>query len=154
MKKERRHAKLWPLVLLGIVVLGVVLISGCIGGPKEKHAPTGEMPGKASAWCDAGSYYNMPGTGVKVVVKGIEKHTIEGKTVELCCTELEVSAEATTARMKQCYSRDDDYGIQFRYDEEKGIYVKSMEVFPKDGKNCVRMYDLDGTVIMESCGEE
>ena len=155
MKKERRHAKLWPLVLLGIVVLGVVLISGCIiDGPKEKPASTGEMQGKASAWCDVGSYFNMPGTGVKMVVTGIEKHTIEGVSVEMCCNEVEVSAEATAIKMKHCYSRDDDYVIQWLYNEEEGKYVKSMEMFPKGDKDCLRMYDTNGTVIMESCGEE
>jgi hypothetical protein len=150
MKKKSGHKKLWLSVLLGMVVIGVVLISGCVNAPEEKATDeeTAEV-GETGDWCNAGTYLTMP--GYKMKITGIEKHTIEGERVDLCCGEWELSDDGETTKMKYGSSHDDVYGIQWIYDEEQGEYVKIMEIFPKDDMSCVRTFDAEGEITMESC---
>ena len=155
MNKKSGHKKLWLLVLLGMVVIGVVFISGCVNAPEEKAtdeeetAGVGGDVGGTGDWCNAGTYLTMP--GYKMKITGIEKHTIEGERVDLCCGEWEISTDGETTKMKYGFSHDDAYGIQWTYDEEQGKYVKNLETFPKDDMSCVRTFDAEGEITMESC---
>ena len=120
-------------------------MTGCIEGPGEK---TTEI-GKTSDWCDVGSYVTLP--GYKMKVTGIEKHTIEGKTMDMCCHEIEASGDGEVVKSKSCMDYESIYMISWVYYEEKGKYVKATETFPKDGKSCVRAYDVEGEITMEVC---
>lgn len=151
------------LALLAVLVVGVALICGCIGGPGEGPggAPGGGAGGggssggtsgggSTSGWCAVGTYVTTPEGTMRVT--GIEKHTINGKSVNLCCTEIEGSDEEVgTVKIKTCYSKDNDYGLMFGYTEERGTWVKTMETYPEGDNICMRMFDEEGNVMMEGC---
>ncbi len=142
------------LALLAVLVVGVALICGCIGGPGEGPggAPGGGTSGGGSTsdWCAVGTYYTTPEGTVRIT--GIEKYTINGKSVNLCCTEIESSDEEVgTVIMKSCGSKDDEYVVAFDYTEERGTWVKIMETYPEGDNVCMRMFDEEGNVMMEGC---
>ncbi|MGB7532535.1 MAG: hypothetical protein WA977_06100 [Halobacteriota archaeon] len=146
MKKESRHV--WLLPLLGMTVIGAVLMAGCIGGPGE--GPGGGTGGGLTGdWCAVGAYATTPQGSARVT--GIEKHTINGISVDLCCGEIEISGEGGTRKSKSCHSKDGDCGLVFNYNEETGAWIKFMEVYPEGGKTCRKTFDEAGTVTMESC---
>ena len=148
MKKESRYGQLWLLPLVGMTVIGAVLMAGCIGGPGEGPGG-GAGGGSAGGWCAVGAYFTTPQGSMKVT--GIEKHTINGISVDLCCGVIEMSGEEGTAKLKTCHSEDDGYGLVFHYNEDTGAWIKFMEMYPEGDKMCTRMFDEEGTVTMESC---
>ena len=158
--------------LIGVVVillLSITLLPACGGGgaggpggaappsgaPDSPGAePGGEPSGGPSDWCDTGTYVTTPQG--KARVTGIEKHTINGKTVALCCTEVEISGDGGEGKVKfkTCYGKGDDYGVVFQYDEATGKMYKFMETCPGGDNKCMRMFNPDGTVLMKSCGPQ
>ena len=154
---KMRAKSLGMLVLLAVLVIGLVLVGGCFGGPGI--VPGGEPGGKSggepggghSDWCDTGAYITTPQGKAKVT--GIEKHTINGKNVDLCCTEVEISGDGGKGKVKfkSCFSKDEDYTVVFQYDEATGKLYKFMETYPEGDKICTRMFDPTGKVMMESC---
>jgi len=155
--------------LIGVVVillLSITLLPACGGGgaggpggaappsgaPDSPGAePGGEPSGGPSDWCDTGTYVTTPQGKAKVT--GIEKHTINGKNVDLCCTEVEISGDGGKGKVKfkSCFSKDEDYTVVFQYDEATGKLYKFMETYPEGDKICTRMFDPTGKVMMESC---
>jgi len=150
------------LALLAVLVVGVALICGCIGGPGEGPggAPGGGAGGggsnggtsgggSTSDWCAVGTYVTTPEGSARVT--GMEKHTINGKTIDLCCSEIEWVEEGKARKMKTCGSEYDDYVLMFGYSEERGTWVKAMETYPEGDNICTRWFDEEGNVEMESC---
>jgi len=141
--------------LLGVLIVGIILISGCVQESEEEHAteqptekPAGEPGVGSSDWCnERAAAYIVAKSGADAKT-GIEKHTINGKTVDLCC--IEATAEES-AIMKMCFSKDREYTVSFGYDEETGKMYKSMEVYPEGDKHCTRAFNPDGTVVYEGC---
>lgn len=147
------------MALLGVLIVGIVLISGCVEEsekeyateqPAEEHATeqTTEEPAREpsvvpSDWCPEGTVNPIE----KSKIMGIEKHTINGKTVNLCCKEMSLDGEKV---MKTCISKDTMYVVTFMYDGTGKMY-KSKELYPEGDKVCSRLFSRDGTVIMERC---
>jgi hypothetical protein len=97
--------------------------------------------GSTSDWCAVGTYVTAPEGTMRVT--GIEKHTINGKSVNLCCTEIEGSdEEVRTVKMKTCYSEDDDYELMFGYIKERGTWVKTMETYLEGDNICIRIFNV------------
>ena len=131
---------------LGILaIVGVIVIVGAV-------LMVGRAKGPQSDWCRAGEYVIIPGIpGGKAIITGIEKHVVEGKTVELCCQEAgfkEFYSEEMVPRfrMKSCSTFDKEISIAFRYDEETDRYIKVSETYPKDGQTCRKDFDSEGNV--------
>lgn len=138
------------LALLGVLIVGIVLISGCVEESEKEYAteqpaeePAGEPSVVPSDWCPEGTVIPIE----KSKITGIEKHTINGKTVNLCCKEMSPDGEKV---VKTCISKDTMYGVTFVYDGTGKMY-KSKEVYPEGDKVCSRLFSRDGTVIMERC---
>ena len=156
------------MALLGVLIVGIVLISGCVQESGEESAteqpaeepateqpagepateqpagePTGEPSVGPSDWCPIGTVNPID----KSKITGIEKHTINGKTVNLCCKEMSLDGEKM---MKTCSSKDAMYVVTFMYDGTGKMY-KSKEIYPEGDKVCSRLFSRDGTVIMERC---
>ena len=145
--------------LLGVLIVGIVLISGCVDDsekeyateqPAEEHATeqTTEEPAREpsvvpSDWCPEGTVNPIE----KSKITGIEKHTINGKTMNLCCKEMSPDGEKV---MKTCISKDAMYFVTFMYDGTGKMY-KTKEIYPEGDKVCSRLFSPDGTVIMERC---
>lgn len=105
--------------------------------------PVGEPSVVPSDWCPEGTVNPIE----KSKITGIEKHTINGKTMNLCCKEMSPDGEKV---MKTCISKDAMYFVTFMYDET-GKRYKSKEIYPEGDKVCSRLFSRDGTVIMERC---
>ena len=138
------------LALLGVLIVGIVLISGCVEDTEKEYAteqpaeePAGEPSVGPSDWCPEGTVIPIE----KSKITGIEKHTINGKTVNLCCKEMSPDGEKV---VKTCISKDTMYGVTFVYDGTGKMY-KSTELYPEGDKVCSRLFSRDGTVIMERC---
>ena len=137
------------MALLGVLIVGIVLISGCVDDLEEyateqtTEEPAREPSVVPSDWCPEGTVIPIE----KSKITGIEKHTINGKTVNLCCKEMSPDGEKV---VKTCISKDTMYGVTFVYDGTGKMY-KSKEVYPEGDKVCSRLFSRDGTVIMERC---
>ena len=150
-KKMKTNTKKYGMMaLLGVLIVGIVLISGCVQESGEESAteqpagePTGEPSVGPSDWCPIGTVNPID----KSKITGIEKHTINGKTVNLCCKEMSLDGEKM---MKTCSSKDAMYVVTFMYDGTGKMY-KSKEIYPEGDKVCSRLFSRDGTVIMERC---
>ena len=136
--------------LLGVLIVGIVLISGCVDDSEKEYAteqpaeePAGEPSVGPSDWCPEGTVNPIE----KSKITGIEKHTINGKTVNLCCKEMSPDGEKV---VKTCSSKDAMYVVTFMYDGTGKMY-KTKEVYPEGDKVCSRLFSRDGTVIMERC---
>ena len=99
------------LALLGVLIVGIVLISGCVEESEKEYAteqpaeePAGEPSVVPSDWCPEGTVIPIE----KSKITGIEKHTINGKTVNLCCKEMSPDGEKV---VKTCISKDTMYGV-------------------------------------------
>lgn len=147
---ETNTKKYGMMALLGVLIVGIVLISGCVQESEEENAteqpteePAGEPRVGPSDWCPKGTVNPIE----KSEITGIEKHTINGKTVNLCCKEMSPDGEKV---VKTCISKDAMYFVTFVYDGTGKMY-KSKEVYPEGDKVCSRLFNRDGTVIMERC---
>jgi WD40 repeat protein len=136
--------------LLGVLIVGIVLISGCVDDSENDYAtvqPTEEPAREPSVgpsdWCPEGTVNPIE----KSKITGIEKHTINGKTLNLCCKEMSPDGEKV---VKTCNSKDAMYVVTFR-DDGTGKMYKTKEIYPEGDKVCSRLFSPDGTVIMERC---
>ena len=147
------------LVFLMVLVIGVMLISGCSGGSSNEPSggPSGGSGGGPSGgsggglgggptgdWCPTGTYYNSPQGNGKVT--GTESHTINGDTVTLCCAEISSGGQA---EIKVCFSKDELYGIVFN--NANGAWVKTLETYPEGNQQCTRMFDEKGDETLKFC---
>ncbi|NOR77994.1 MAG: hypothetical protein GQ523_06160 [Methanophagales archaeon] len=139
------------MALLGVLIVGIVLISGCVEDSEKEYAteqpaeePAGEPSVGPSDWCPEGTVLPIE----KSKITGIEKHTINGKTMNLCCKEM--SRPDGEKVMKTCSSKDAMYVVTFMYDGTGKMY-KTKEIYPEGDKVCSRLFSRDGTVIMERC---
>jgi len=125
-------------------------------GVEETTTMSVETSIKGGEWCSVGSYSKVSTVeGVSnVKITGFEKFNIEGKELNLCCGEVEVSAAGEEKKEKLCYDENVDYSIVFVYNAEKGEYVKTMVKYIKDGKSCYKMFDENGNFRTEFCEGE
>ena len=138
------------MALLGVLIVGIILISGCVEDSEKEYAteqpaeePAGEPSVVPSDWCPEGTVNPIK----KSKITGIEKHTINGKTMNLCCNEMSLDGEKV---LKTCISKDAMYVVTFMYDGTGKMY-KTKEIYPEGDKVCSRLFSRDGTVIMERC---
>jgi len=145
--------------LLGVLIVGIVLISGCVDDSENDYAtvqpaeepatvqraeePAREPSVVPSDWCPEGTVNPIE----KSKITGIEKHTINGKTMNLCCKEMSPDGKMV---VKTCNSKDAMYVVTFR-DDGTGKMYKTKEIYPEGDKVCSRLFSPDGTVIMERC---
>ncbi len=68
--------------------------------------------------------------------------------MDTCCQEV----EAAQQKQKICYGSENqvDYVIIWQI-TEAGKLVESMEGYLKGGKACIKMFDPEGNVLLESC---
>ncbi|MGB7002726.1 MAG: hypothetical protein WBE22_12125 [Halobacteriota archaeon] len=138
------------MALLGVLIVGIVLISGCVEDSEKEYAteqpaeePAREPSVGLSDWCPEGTVNPIE----KSKITGIEKHTINGKTMNLYCKEMSPDGEMV---VKTCNSKDAMYVVTFR-DDGTGKMYKTKEIYPEGDKVCSSLFSPDGTVIMERC---
>lgn len=139
--------------LLSVLAVGFVLMGGCT----EKSEGSGvavsqEQKAGAGSECVAGTSKTV--VGRSYLRTGIETHTIEGKSFNLCCWEV----ENPTRKTKNKICGDDastpvgySNGILWETDGDTGGVYKSMERYQKDGKSCQQFFDLKGNLEAEHC---
>jgi len=154
------------IALLAALVAGVLLFSGC-AQKAEDQAPVTTLKveeqaavttlsekaagtGSGSPWCVVGSGYTLGGVSFKRT--GIERHTLNGVSMDLCCG-LGESAR-TGEKTKKCSSEkgDRDYSITWLATEKTGgEYVLWKEIYQQDGKMCIRLFDAQGKEERVTC---
>ncbi len=100
--------------------------------------------------CVAGTSKTV--AGLKHTRTGMENHSIQGKSMDLCCWEQETSV----GKRKLCVDSNETpvgytYGIMWETPKSTGKTNKTMERYQKDGKSCQQFYNADGTAGPESC---
>ncbi len=108
--------------------------------------PAGAQIMDLDTFCgDAGSiedYGNMV-----IEVTGLETHTIDGKSISLCCT---IMTDESGSSVKTCDDETKEYSLMF--EEINGVFVKTVENFPRNGQSCSITYDPEtGAKEMEFC---
>jgi len=103
-------------------------------------------------WCPVGTSANFGGSDM-YEVKGIENHTIMGKSMDLCCGER--TATSGLGKGKKCIDTitgDYNYLIMWVASEQTGWqYDKLTEIYPKDGQRCSIQFENNkdiGTVCL------
>jgi hypothetical protein len=155
--------------LIAVLVAGVLLMSGCAQKEGEQAQVTtlkaveqstvttlSEKAGNAgsgSSWCVPGSGYDLGGVSFKRT--GIETHTLNGVSIDLCCGNGE--SARTGEKTKKCSSEkgDRDYSITWLATKKTGgEYVLWKEIYQQDGKMCIRLFDDQGKEEKVTCTVE
>jgi hypothetical protein len=126
------------VIIFIIVIIGIVMVT-----KQQKRAK--EVP-----FCPIGASKEIEGKRGKIT--GIENYIIEGKSVNLCCGEVESRDKKAKICLDDITGESTSYSIGWIADEEtKWQYIKLKETYPKEGKNCVRIFNRLGNVIGENC---
>ncbi len=163
------------LIILGIVLIGVVLISGCIGeknGEEEKigEEKKGSAEEKGDAENQEADYSeedkdNGAGeTSVKIETKNwctdedpdakLEEQKVNNKVMEMCCVHHSGGTLRDSASVMICFSKDhktklhDSTTIR---NDGSGVSRQKEETWEEDGKTCKRITDENGEVVSETC---
>ncbi|MBP8591075.1 hypothetical protein KBI33_01240 [Candidatus Shapirobacteria bacterium] len=143
-------------IIIGIIILILVAaVVAATGGKKKTETPEGETSQtseeeKASQGtafdCKVGSWWSEGES--KYQITGMEKHSIGGKSLDLCCAELTADGQKT----KHCWGgENDNWSITWLTDSETGKLYEYMEIWEKEGKQCSKMFGVDGEVKAETC---
>ncbi|MEM2727106.1 MAG: hypothetical protein QXV61_02485 [Archaeoglobaceae archaeon] len=142
---EKRSVIICCLVLVvGAIFLGCAEQNAPETTPTVTPAQTTVAGEKVD--CPIGSYYRTQEGEFRVT--GIERLTVAGKSIDMCCMEVTSGAE----RAKFCHDmvvadlgmwgyRNAVYWIT---DEDTGKFYKAMEGYEKDGKYCMQYFDVSG----------
>ncbi|GEM_PF-6231125 len=139
------------------VFLAGALFLGCAQAPSET-TPATTTPIQTSkteekVTCPVGSFIRTPEGEFKVT--GIEKQTVAGKSMEMCCMEF------SSGEIKQKFCHDmlkAELGmwgyrnaIFWTTDDETMKFYKAAEGFELDGKYCLQNYDISGKAKEKVC---
>jgi len=135
------------LKALALLICGVFLMSGCIQMPQQgTQGGAQPNPSTSGKSCVPGTVTEAGGIQMKVI--GLETHTIEGKTMEFCCVE----KTAKDQKSKSCMdTASAGYTIVWLTDGKTGQLYKSGEIYPQNGKTCVRTFNPNGEVLGTMC---
>lgn len=144
------------ILIVAVMIIGVTIISGC-GKKIEQGHITNSVPKKPlieeeSLKCAVGSYAIV--AGAKYKITGVEKHTLAGKTMDLCCSEVEVEVTGEAQKIKNCADMTNmsDYIITWQSNEETNReYKKVMEVYQQGDQQCQKIFDPQENALSESC---
>jgi len=120
---------------------------------KSKIKTTTTTTKEDLSWCKKGEIILIQDKGVSTKISEIEKLTVAGVKMNLCCSYGKLTVQADTGSIdnfKACFNQT-GYGIQYLYKESTKTYRKISESYPKDGKTCVRLFGLDGKAGEEIC---
>ncbi|RLI99883.1 MAG: hypothetical protein DRP06_02825 [Candidatus Aenigmatarchaeota archaeon] len=157
------------ITILAILMIGILMTSGCTqteeSNSNNNPTPSGNMEDNpadkpndnlennvkpdADDWCSIGTY--VTGSTGKMTVTGIENHKIQGNTMELCCSESEFTGEDFEMKQKVCYTQDEDYSLMWQSTPESNELVLFSESYPQGDKLCVKVFNPDGSILMEAC---
>lgn len=163
MKKSKKSIVIAIMVIVLIVVIGIIALINM----SEREGITWCTPRPSSM----AVYGNMLDT------TGAEKHTIYGKTVDVCCYEGVIQYQEEEwvqsqdkamiqfgklgegkgqGKMKYCLGTvaTEEYQIGWAYNEEKGQWLKYKEGHStKDDvwEACTKIFDHEGNVVEEFC---
>ncbi len=135
-----------------LFVIGALLLigAGCKKAPPTKpeafippSRPLNEAEEKLN--CNVGSWVVIG--EMRYQVTGVEKHTLGGKAIDLCCQEVTEEGK----KIKTCTDNSGDYSIGWTTDEATGKFYKMMEMYKQDEKKCTKYFDLEGNVTSEMC---
>ncbi|MCS7129946.1 MAG: hypothetical protein NZ872_00835 [Archaeoglobaceae archaeon] len=136
------------------IVLGLgILLLGCVAQPSPEGTPVGTTPpsqtpkNEEKTDCPIGTFVRTEEGEFRVT--GIEKHTVAGRSMDLCC--MEVTSEGK--RVKFCHDMvavelgmgGYRNSIYWDTDEDTGNFYKVAEGFEKNGKYCVQYFDVSGS---------
>ena len=148
-----------PVVIVAVIIIvAIVMMAGRLKGP-EVAPPAGQpivTPGEEAGpgvECVVGTYLHI--AGQKYTITGVEKHTVAGKSMNLCCSEIDVTEITEEGfKMKTCSDMvtGGDYGITWMANKETGWeYAKYMEMYLQNGRDCTKQFDPEGNVVAEAC---
>lgn len=142
--------KSYPLITALIVLESLVIFAMAIAAaylaieikfPKVAETVTGVVSSTAPTKCSG----NQKGATADATYKleGEENITVDGKKISMCCG----SVEQSGTRSKVCSNQSNSYVVT--YSLIGGKYILASEMYPKEGKSCIKSYQ--GTKGTEIC---
>jgi len=141
--------KMRSVIICGLVVAFAALFLGCADQTQSQNSeniPKTTQSLESRVECPVGSFVRTQEGEFKVT--GIERITVAGKSMDMCCMEVKKDVE----RSKFCHDMVVvDLGmwgyrnaVFWTTDEETGKFYKAAEGFEKDGRYCLQSYDVSG----------
>ena len=136
-------------VLACFAIIALLFVIGCntknlSQQNTETHTPETQQ---VQEWCKVTTTRNAMGS-----ITRIETENIEGKNVQMCCTDTEMQIDNKISRLKQCQSKDAKYFTQWEYDETTGKMYRSVIIFHhNDQTACQKNFDPDGSMTLNTC---
>ncbi len=151
------------ITILAILMIGIIMTSGCTQteetNPNNDQTPSDNLENNPEEgnnaglnddeWCPVGSYVTT--ASGKMSVLGIEEQSIEGKTMDMCCSESEFTGEGFEMKQKICYDKTEEYSLMWQYTQESGDWYLFSETYPQGDKLCMKMFNPDGSILIEAC---
>ncbi len=142
--------KIGSVIICSVLVALAAFFLGCADQTQSgasENIPTTTQSVEAKVECPVGSFVRTQEGEFKVT--GIEKITVAGKSMDMCCMEVKSGEE----RSKFCHDMVVvDLGmwgyrnaVLWTTDDKTGTFYKAAEGFEKDGKYCLQSYDVSGT---------
>jgi hypothetical protein len=132
-----------------VVVVATVLLAAC-GDQATNQQTVKPVDKESTSDCLTGTEKTV--VGLKYKITGTENHTIQGKSMDLCCWQTGESQKIK----KICTDRTTSpvgytVGVLMEKNNNIGDFIKTMERYQKNGKSCQQFFNADGSTQAENC---
>ena len=132
---------------ISFALTSTVFVSGCVqqAPTEQEEKPSGvngAVEGRGTE-CPVGT--TVTSSGMETKVTGIEKHTIKGKTMNLCCGETRM--QGTSMLVKTCADRLVDHCYSTTLLPDGGYYIS----YPEEDNICSEQFDASGNLVYQKC---